>query len=517
MKSMTITRNIITLFFITVVIGFGCTENKSIKKENLKPLKITILFFNDIHGYLSPFTIKNDAGEKVEVGGIARIAYLVDEIERENNSKGVKTFILIAGDILQGTPMSTVYKGKPDVESFNLIGVDAMTVGNHEFDFGLENFLSLKNMAQFPIISSNIIYKESKEPLCDPSASFDLGENIKLTVIGATTKELLVTTKPTNVTKLDVFDPLEKVSELFEKAKDNGPVVLLSHSRHETDRALAEAVPGLLAIIAGHDQILFSPRRESAGVPVFEAFEKGKYLGRLDIEIDRTTKKAKIAGSEYIPVSADVPKDKEVDELVTRYSSQLDDKFKEVIGKSAVFMDGERGRIRYEETNLGNFTADILREYSGADMALINAGSLRASIDEGPVTVEGVFNAMPYSNEIVTTQITGEDLIKILTRSVMGTREDEDGGFMHVSGLKFTIAGKEVKDILIGPEDSALDLQKIYALAITDFIASGGDGYAIFKDKPQIKTGLPLRELLVDTIRERKVISAKVEGRIVRE
>jgi 2',3'-cyclic-nucleotide 2'-phosphodiesterase (5'-nucleotidase family) len=309
---------------------------------------------------------------------------------------------------------------------------------------------------------------------------------------------------------------VKTVTEIYDEVKDLGPVILLSHSRHQTDRAIAESVPGLLAVIAGHDQILFSPHREAARVPIFEAFEKGKYLGRLDIEVDRESKIGRITSWKYIPVSADIPLDPEIDALVTGYASRLDAEFKEVIGQSEVFLDGERGRIRYEETNLGNFIADILREYTSADIALINSGTLRASIDEGPVTVETVFNAVPYPNEIVTVKISGRDLMEVLNRSVRGSREDEDGGFMHVSGIRITISGRKISDVRVGQTQTPLDPEKIYTVGITEFIASGGDGYDMFKDKPQVLTGLPLRELLVDTIRARKTISAKKEGRITR-
>ena len=516
MKRINVAWTFVILVLVIVFVTGGCGPKRVQLVSQAAPLKVTVLFFNDIHGYLLPFHMKNDRGEKVEVGGIARMAHLIKEIRSENRRRGIPTLVLVAGDILQGTPMSTVFKGKPDVEIFNRIGVDVMTVGNHEFDFGFENFLTLKDMARFPMISSNIVLRDTGQRLCPASAEFELGDHIKLTVVGATTQELLVSTTPANVVKVDVMDSVETVAGIYDRAKDRGPVILLSHNRHQTDRAIAEAVPGLLAVIAGHDQILFSPHREAARVPIFEAFEKGKYLGRLDIEIDRKSRKGRICAWNYIPVSADIPLDPEIGDWVAGYASRLDDKFKEVIGHSEAFLDGERERIRYEETNLGNFIADILREYTSADIALINAGTLRASIDQGPVTVENVFNAMPYPNEIVTVKLSGRDLMEVLNRSVRGSREDEDGGFMHVSGIRITISGRRITEVVVGAERVPLNPERIYTVGITEFIATGGDGYEIFKDKPQILTGLPLRELLVDTIRARKTIAAKKEGRIVR-
>ncbi len=483
--------------------------------ETQQPVKVAILFFNDIHGHLQPFNVKTDKGTQ-QVGGMARIASMIKKIRTENTNKGIKTIVLVAGDILQGTPMSTVFKGKPDIQCLNKTGVDAMTVGNHEFDFGLQNFLDLNKTANFPFLSANIIWKKDKQPLCESSISFELCDDLFLTIIGATTRELLVTTKPENVTDLLVLDPVTAVKNRFDQVKTKGPVILLSHNRHKTDRAIADAIPELSAIIAGHDQILFSPFRKAGNVPVFQAFEKGRYLGRIDIDIDPMTKKAMITGDTYLPVTANIEADPEIEEIVNRYLSRLDKKFKKVIGYSETFLDGERDRIRFKETTLGNFVTDIMRECTGADIALLNAGSLRSSINSGPVMVEDVFRAMPYSNEIVIAELSGHELLQVLTRSVMGNQEDEDGGFLQVSGICFSIKNHNLQNISIGDDRKPLDSDKTYTLAITDYIASGGDGYNIFTTKPMIKTGTILWELVVDTIRERKTISAKIENRIIR-
>ncbi|TFH42618.1 MAG: hypothetical protein E4G96_03055, partial [Chrysiogenales bacterium] len=144
------------------------------KPAPAKATNFTVLFFNDLHGNLMPFKVTKEDGSSVEVGGIAQIATLVNTIRAENRKKGIKTFLLVAGDILQGTPISTVFQGKPDIDILNMMGVDVMTVGNHEFDFGLENYLELRKAAKFPFISSNIIWKESRELMNPPAAFFPL-------------------------------------------------------------------------------------------------------------------------------------------------------------------------------------------------------------------------------------------------------------------------------------------------------------------------------------------------------
>jgi len=509
-------RRFLFLILLVAVVMFvwGCAGGGP-RTEIQPPIHVTVLFFNDLHGHLQPFVVKTDTG-KEEVGGIARLAALVKKIRAENTRMGAKTLLLVAGDMLQGTPLSTVFHGRPDLECFNLMGVGAMTVGNHEFDFGMENFLNLKKNAAFPFLSSNIIWKDSGRLVCDPSAVFQLSDTVSLTVIGATTRQLLTTTLPENVGKIDVLDSVLTVRQVADPVKDRGPVILLSHSKHKTDRAIAAAVPKLSAIIGGHDQILLSPFRKVGDVPVFQAFEKGRYLGRIDLMVDPASRKARMVSAGYIPITAVIQPDPEIAEIVEKYHAQLDKMFTVTVGQSSVFLNGERENVRHLETTLGNFVTDLMRAHSGARIALLNSGSLRSSISAGPVTLEDVFKSMPYANEIVLVQLTGAELLQVLTRSVAGKPEDEDGGFLQVSGLWFTIRGHAVENVRVGRDKTPLVPAETYHVAITDFLKSGGDGYAIFRDMPGEYTGLPLRELMVETIRSSGTVSAVIEGRIVR-
>ncbi len=512
------------LIFTFLLVGclMGCGHCPMTAKQNLSDpanlpekssLRLTILFFNDLHGYLTPFPVKENS-QSVETGGIARIAHLIQKIEAENTEQHVPTFVLFAGDMLQGTPMSTEFKGEPDMHCFNFIGVDAMTSGNHEFDFGMENFLHLQSMATFPILSSNIQIKSTDQLLCEPFHVLPVSDGINLTVIGVTTSQLMVTTKPSNVEDLTILDPVESVMKTYHNMHANGPVIVLSHCEARTDEEIARRLPGLTAIIGGHDQILLNPRKLIGNVPIFQAFEKGRYLGRCDVVIDPTTKDSHVTNWTYYPITADILDDPEIHEMVHSFSSRLDAIFKVEIGTAQDYLNGDREHIRYEETTLGNFVTDVMREYTGASIALLNSGSLRASIDEGPVTIEEVFQVMPYANELLRSEISGDILQEVLKRSVRGTRADEDGGFLQVSGITFTIKNHEVFDIRINGDP--LDPDSRYQVAITDFMAEGGDGYSMLKDRPVIKTGLPLRELLVDTIRMRKEIIATPINRITR-
>jgi 5'-nucleotidase/UDP-sugar diphosphatase len=502
------------LAFLLLVWAAGCTGHLS-RGEQPAPIPITILFFNDPHGHLTPFEIKSEKGRR-EAGGIARMAALIRDIRAENSRKHVRTLVLTAGDILQGTPMSTVFRGEPDVECLNAMGVDAVTVGNHEFDFGLDNFHKLQGRAAFPFLSANIVEEQSGRPLCRSFHTIPLTEDLALTVIGVTTEELLTTTLPANVSTLGVTGSVSSAQQVYDRVRSRGPVVLLSHSRHRTDREIAAVLPDLAAIIGGHDHVLLSPYRQVGPVPIFQAFEKGLYLGRIDLRIDAVSKKADLVDYAYIPITAGIAPDPQVAAIVAAYQERLGGRFKEVIGRADTFLNGERGRIRYEETALGNFIADIMVDHTGAQIALVNSGTMRASIQQGPVTVEDVFKTVPFANELVVMELTGAEIEQALQRSVSGSREDEDGGFLQVSGMTFEVHGRSVANIRVGQNRQPLQPRTVYRVAISDFLATGGDKYTFLTGKPHIKTGLPLRELIVDTIRRSGVIAAKEEGRIRR-
>ena len=513
-----IQKSLIFVFMAVQMATIGLTvhaqqQDRGTTPDGSNSIQCTVLFFNDIHGHLMPFNVEEN-GHKLDVGGIARMTSLVQTIRAENEKKNTLTFCLLAGDILQGPPMSTIFKGEPDVKCFNQMGINAMTVGNHEFDFGFDNFLKLRQMAAFPFLSANIFLKNTGETLCQPMVALPLAPGIDLNIIGVTTDELLITTHPKNIAAIGVRDPVESVQSIYQTLEGKGPVILLSHNKAAMDEAIAKRLPGLTAIIGGHDQILLNPRKMVDSVPVFQAFEKCKYLGRIDLTVDAESKQAEITNWNYTAITSELPEDVAVAAIVNEYYTQLDTKFQEVLGKADVYLNGDRGLIRYQETNFGDMIADIMKNYSGADIALLNAGSIRSSIGTGPITLEAVYSAFPFENELVVVSISGADLLAALTRAVKGKPTDEDGGFLHVAGLTFKIKNFTPQDIIIGGHP--LDPTATYRAAISDFMASGGDGYTMLQDKSPYKSGSMIRELIVQAIRNQKTISPVTDGRIQR-
>lgn len=468
------------------------------------PQNVTILHFNDFHGNM--LTPEEDA----DLGGIARVAAMVKQIRAENEAAGAETILLIAGDVLQGTPLSTVFHGEADFAALNRMHVSAMVVGNHEFDYGMPNLHRLVEMANFPVLSANIRRKADGTLVFDGTERFMVGDEM-IVVMGLTTPETRVTTMPSNVANLNFEDPAETAAMLADRITHTRDrlVVALTHLGHEQDIDLARAVPKLDVIVGGHSHTQVDEPVCMGDALVLQAKSYGEYLGRLDMVIDD----GRVVSHEYslIPMDSSVPEDPEIAAVVTEYQNKLDDAIKRVVGVAGVPLNGTREDVRSGETNLGNAITDAMRLVSGAPIALHNGGGIRASIDAGPITLEEVLQVLPFGNEVATLELTGAQLREILQRSVSEPRPF--GGFLHVSGLTIVAEDGQLTSVMVG--DEPLNDGETYTVATNAFLMEGGDGYDTFtQGQKQYYVGTKLDTSFVQYLSQHESISPEVEGRI---
>lgn len=473
---------------------------------------LTILHFNDIHGHLEAW--KPDSKSDETVGGIARIATLVDRIRRENRRAGRATILLEAGDVLQGTPMSAIFQGEPDIAAFNMLGVDAMALGNHEFDFGVANLQKLVAAARFPVLGANVFTAE-RRPIARAATVLTPAPGLRVGVIGLTTAETPQTTFPTNVEGLTFDDPVATARHAVPVLEEQCDlVVALTHIGVAEDRRLAREVPGVDVIVGGHNHLAI-PTPERVGETVIaQAQDNGRYLGRLDLTI--VDGRVTAAEGKLIPIDASIPEKPAVARLVAGYARQLDAKLKVTVGRSSVLLDGERANVRTRETTLGNFVADLVREAAHTDVALLNAGSLRASIGAGTVTFGDVLTALPFNNSIVAVKVPGRAIREALDHAAAQDPKELPGSFLQVSGIAFAIEKGRATDVRVGGEP--LDETKVYSLAVPDFLLLGGDGYTMLAPAvtERVDTGIVLNGLVVDFFRKGGEASPRIERRITR-
>ncbi len=468
----------------------------------------TILFFNDFHAHLEPFEVPGTEGE---VGGLARLAGLADEVRAENEVAGVPTFLLIAGDALQGTPYSTVYRGEVEFACLNEMAVSAMCLGNHEFDYGQENLRHLIELADFPVISANVSAAEEAG-----NAAFTKGftwleaGDKRVLVIGLTTAETPITTAPRNVVGLAFADPAATAKAVIsEYGEDADAIVALTHLGFENDLALAGDVPELDVIVGGHTHTKVDEPAKVGKTLVCSAYEYGIYLGRMDLGVGDDGELS-MTGYELIPVTGAAPSDEAVAAVIEEYKKGLSEKLDVVVGTVDTVLN--RKAVTEKETNFGDFVADLMREATGADVALVNGGGVRADLGPGEITLGDVLTALPFGNEVVVLDVPGATLrqaFELCAREKVG-----EGGFLQVSGCEYAVGpGSILAAVNVG--GGPLDDGVTYKVAMPDFLAEGGDGYGMFASlEPAYKTGLVLYDVVASGLREGRAVPELPAGRI---
>lgn len=471
-------------------------------------LPLTILHFNDFHGQLDPVT---DPTTGRQLGGIARLAGLVRSIRAEDRARPV--LLLFAGDLLQGTVTSTVFLGLPDIGFLTAMGVDAAVMGNHELDYGQADFRKLLTAAGFPVLGANVEAEPTPFPLL-PAVVLAPAGGPRVGVLGLVTDELTTTTHPRNTDGIRVTPPAQTAAGWVPWLRARADlVVVLSHLGLAADHRLARDVDGIDLIIGGHTHRLLSKPESQRGVPIVQAGERGKYLGRLDLLV--ADGMVQIQDYRLLAVDDSVPEDAAMAAEVAAFDARLADEIEVVVGRSASKLDADRTVIRRSESNFGDWVGDLARELTGADVALFNGGGFRASIAAGEVRIRDVYQAFPFGNELVTAEVSGAVLRQALERSASLDPEDDPGAFLQVSGLRLAIADGKLESVQVAGRP--LDPAANYRLVIPDFLAAGGDGYGMLKDLPGANaTGLLILDMVLDAFRGQERIAVDTDGRLLR-
>lgn len=480
-----------------------------------EPVQIRILYLNDFHGYAEPH---QPLGSPNKIGGIAFLAGEVNRLRPER-----PTLLLAAGDMIQGNPWADLFEGKSTIEVMNAMGFSAMVLGNHEFDYGQKTLNSRIQEARFPILCANVLGLPGIRPYLIQEMA-----GIKIAIIGLVTEETPTATHPKNVAGLSFISAQESASKaLQELGRRFDLVLVLSHLGLPADRRLAETVKEIQVIVGGHTHTRVETPIKVNETLIVQAWEHAKVLGVLDLTIQ--DRKVIDYQGKLIPIGPDRQRpDPKIAEIVDRYKNQTAALLEEVIGEAQVGLQGKGSRGR--ETNLGNLVADVLREDAQADAALMNAGGLRADILKGPIRMKDLFSVLPFSNHLVVLRVTGRELKEILEHG-LSDLSGTGGQFPQVSGLRLTYkstapSGQRISAVWV--REKPLDPETWYTLATNDFLMAGGDGYAIFKkilqsDKasptqnPRVilfDSGKELRDLVIDFIKKKKLVSASVEDRI---
>ena len=495
------------LFLLTATISYGET------------IEIRFLHINDFHGFAEPY---KPLGSDQMLGGISYLSGVANKLRKEK-----PTLLLSAGDMIQGNNWANLSQGESVIELMNVMGFDAMVLGNHEFDFGQDILKKRISESKFPVLGANVEGLDIFKPYVIKEL-----RGVKIAIIGIVTEETPVSTHPKNVTGLRFNSVEETVKKYIKELKEKADIIIvLSHIGHYADRDLPENVKGIDVIIGGHSHTKVEKPVLIGKTIIVQAWEHGKALGVLDLTVE-DKKIVNFEGRlEEIKPEPD-KKDKAIQVIVENYLKRIDSVLNEIIVNADFDLDGEN--VRRRETNLGNLIADIIRKASMADVTIINGGGIRTSIKKGEVKVSHVYSVLPFDNYIVAIKLTGRQIKETLEHGVSG--EEGAGRFPQVSGIKFTYSrsakpGSRIKEVFISGKP--LELDREYSVATNDFLAAGGDGYKAFGDAVKSSKDFSitggalkgeklvyndssryLRDVVIEYIKEKKKIAPKVEGRI---
>jgi 2',3'-cyclic-nucleotide 2'-phosphodiesterase/3'-nucleotidase/5'-nucleotidase len=492
---------------------------------------LRVLATNDFHGALEAARPGFARGR--EVGGAAAIeAYF----ERERAGAG-PTILIDAGDVMQGTPLSNLTRGRASVDFYNRAGYAAAAVGNHEFDWSIATLRERMEQARFAWLGANIYLKGTDTlpswiqptamiPVVSCASGGTRCDTVRVGVIGIATEATPTTTKPSNVTTLTFGDEAEAVERWVPRLRAAGAdfVVVTAHSGAFCDRddpsknCQGEIVDVANRLHAKPDLIVSGHTHSQVntvvnGIPIVQGNSSGTRFSVVDLTRTRNgavTAKVVAQPTTYVD---EVRPDSAIAAMIERYRVEIGPKVNEVITLLAAPLTREGG-----EYPLGDLIVDAQRAATGTQVAITNNGGIRTELAAGPVRWSDLFRLQPFANTLVTMTVTGAQLLATVERGVAGSEAR-----VHVSGMKVryrpgAAPGARIVSATLD-DGTPITPQGRYTLTVNDFMAEGGDGFEALKQGTEVdRTGTVDLDALVDYLRARpKPLQPPVANRLTRE
>ncbi|WP_431688753.1 bifunctional UDP-sugar hydrolase/5'-nucleotidase UshA [Hahella sp. NBU794] len=504
-----------------------------------KTYHITLLHTNDHHGRFWP----NKYGEY----GLAARKSLVDEIRQEVTAEGGHVLLLSGGDINTGVPESDLQDAEPDFKGMNMVGYDAMAIGNHEFDNPIDILRMQEQWANFPFLAANI-YDSNGKRLFEPYKIFNV-DGLRIGVMGLTTEDTKKLGNPEFIDAVQFTKPSDEAAKVLPELKKKADVVIAAtHMGHYVDAnyginapgdvTLARTVSGIDVIVGGHSQDPVcmtgeNQRNESYkpgdpcmpdvqnGTLIMQAHEWGKYVGRADLEYRNgelklvkyqlipvnLKKKVKNAQGEdeRVFVSEEIKPDQKVLAFLQPYQDKGQEQLNQVVGDVDKRLEGDRKVVRFKPTNLGHLIAAAQMEKVKADLAVMNSGGVRDSIDAGPITYKEVLMVQPFANMVSSVDLSGKELLDYLR--IVAEKPVDSGAFAQFAGVQLEVVGGKLKSAKVNGKP--INPKQTYRMAINSYIASGGDGYPKIDTHPgYVNSGFVDAEVLMSYLKKHSPVKA---------
>ncbi|YCI31409.1 bifunctional UDP-sugar hydrolase/5'-nucleotidase UshA [Erwinia sp. PK3-005] len=513
--------------------------------EKGRVYKFTVLHTNDHHGRFW----HNEQGEY----GLAAQKTLMDKIRYDVQAHGGAVLILSGGDINTGVPESDLQDAEPDFRGMNLVGYDAMAIGNHEFDNPLSVLRQQQKWAKFPLLSANIYQKSTGQRLFQPWALFNR-MGLKIAVIGLTTDDTAKIGNPEYLTDIEFRSPAREAKQAVEtlRATEKPDVIIAAthmghydNGKHGSnapgDVEMARALPqGYLDLIVGghsQDPVCMAqdnqkqvdyvpgspcvPDRQN-GTWIVQAHEWGKYVGRADFtfrdgvltlenyQLIPVNLKHKVKNSEgkdeWINYQQEILPNSAMMKLLTPFQKKGEAQLNVKVGSVDARLEGDRNKVRFVQTNLARLILASQIARTKADFAVMSGGGVRDSIEAGPISYKDVLKVQPFGNTLCWVEMKGSEVEKYL--AVVANKQVDSGAYAQFANVSLIADGQGVSEVKINGEP--LQAEKTYRMATLSFNANGGDGYPVINTLPGfVNTGFVDAEVLKQYIEQQSPLKAE--------
>jgi 2',3'-cyclic-nucleotide 2'-phosphodiesterase (5'-nucleotidase family) len=495
----------------------GTTASTSTDTDRI----VTLLFTNDVESAYDPIPAfwLDDIDM---IGGIAEMTTLIETLrESEPN-----VFLFDSGDIFTGA-LAKLTDGKLAFELMITMGYDAMAIGNHEFEYGVDIFEWEKNRAPFPVLGANFFYKDTEHPYAQAHTIIER-DGIRIGVIGIMGQDAATAIIPSYIAPLDVHDPAPAVRKSVAELRDQVDlIVLLTHQGKtapmqtdaetdprlqrdiDADIALAGAVEGIDVLFAGHadagtPQAVVHP---DTGTLIMQTYGQATHLGYLQLTLDSSTGAIKEHDGMLIPVeSSKLEPDARILAKLQQYRAQHVDIFSKVGSAEAPLI-----RRYIEESDIGNLFADIFVAATGADIGMVHSGSLRKDLPQGDIRLVDILDAYPFVDSVNVKEMTGSQIRRALEQSLTFER-----GLLQLSQLQMSYDLSQPKYnrvVTVQHNGQPLADDVIYTVAAPGFLTEGGDLYDSFAESEQIDSVGKVSDVIIEHFRSQEVVAVPERGR----
>jgi len=481
--------------------------------------KFTILHSNDMHG---DFLAEMRGEEGRLIGGLALLSGYINKVRREEEN----VLYVIAGDMVQGSIIDTEYKGISTIEIMNYLAPDVVTLGNHEFDYGLPHLLFLERMANFPIVNANLYIKPYHKRLMKPfhiikMAGFDI------LFIGIITDKVVdaLKTDQTVGSFISLEEASAEVGRICNayKGDDIDLTILLTHIGFDSDVELAKMLRaewGVDMIIGGHSHTILTTPLDVNGILVTQAGVGTDQIGRFDIVVDDDTNCIVEYKWQLIPITDQIAEpDQGLHAFIGSFKEEVDRKYNSVISKLATALGHPK---REEETPLGNLTADALAEYTESDVIMVGSGSIRSK-ELGPIVTLGSFiSCYAYDDSLTRFTLTGGQLKRIFDHVMRPENRTGEGECYQVNRGVRAVYNDTTKELdSLDVRGKPVDGEALYTLCLQAYHVNNAVLYLNItyeelacQGKPKV-VSTSIRDVLEEFFRNNQNMTAKVEGRLV--